>query len=63
MATLKDYQNEGVMEPERFYVMYKDLKPEEYKAKILEVYGQPGGRDKKMEAMVNVAVLAYAAKK
>jgi len=63
MATLMDYQNAGVMEPERFYNMNKHLRPEEYQAKIVEVYGKPAGRDKKMESLVNAAVLAYASRK
>ena len=60
MATLMDYQDKGVMEPERFYLTYRNLAPEQYKAKIVETYGPMTGRDKKMEAMVNAAVLAYA---
>jgi len=60
MATLMDYQDKGVMEPERFHSAYKGLAPEQYKAKIIETYGPASGRDRKMEAMVNAAVLAYA---
>jgi hypothetical protein len=63
MATLLDYQNSGVPEPEKFYATYKHLPQEQYKAKIAETYGPPAGRDKKMEAMVNAAVLAYIVKK
>ena len=63
MATLMDYQDKGVMDPERFFNANKHLRPEEYQAKIVEVYGQPAGRDRKMEALVNAAVLAYASRK
>jgi hypothetical protein len=63
MATLRDYQNKDVMDPERFCTAHKGLPPEEYAAKITEIYGPASGRDKRMEAMVNAAVLAYAVKK
>jgi hypothetical protein len=63
MATLLDYQNSGVPEPERFYEANKHLPPEQYRTKIVETYGSPAGRDKKMEATVNAAVLAYVLKK
>jgi len=63
MATLEDYHEKGVPEPERFFAMYGKLKPEEYKAKIIEIYGPSEGRDKRMEATVNAAVLAYVVKK
>jgi len=63
MATLMDYQDKGVMEPEKFFNANKHLRPEEYQAKIVEVYGPAAGRDKKLEAMVNAAVLAYASRK
>jgi hypothetical protein len=63
MATLMDYQDKGVMDAERFFNTYKHLRPEEYGAKIAEIYGQPAVRDKRMEAIVNAAVLAYASKK
>ena len=59
MATLMDYQDRGVMEPERFYLTYKGLSQEQYRAKIVEIYGPASGRDRKMETMVNAAVLAY----
>ncbi|MCL2608074.1 MAG: hypothetical protein FWD92_05945 [Methanomassiliicoccaceae archaeon] len=59
MATLMDYQDKGVMDPERFYAAHKGLSKEEYKAKIIEMYGPATSRDKKMGALVNVAVLAY----
>ncbi|MCL1984609.1 MAG: hypothetical protein FWG58_04335 [Methanomassiliicoccaceae archaeon] len=62
MATLLDYQHMSVPEPDKFYGMYKNLKPEEYRAKIIETYGPAAGRDKKVEAMVNAAVLAYLLK-
>jgi hypothetical protein len=60
MATLMDYHDRGVTDPERFYMAHKELAPEEYASKIVEMYGPASGRDKKMEAMVNIAVLAYA---
>ena len=63
MATLMDYQNKGVAEPDKFYIANRHLRPEEYQAKIVEVYGPPAGRDKKMEAIVNAAVLAYASRR
>ena len=63
MVTLMDYQDKGVMEPERFYETYKHLSSEDYGKKITEVYGPPSGRDKKMDSMVNAAILAYASKK
>ena len=59
MATLMDYQDRGVMEPERFHAAHKGLPPEEYKAKIVEMYGPAAGRDRKMASLVNAAVLAY----
>ncbi|MCL1904597.1 MAG: hypothetical protein FWG19_00530 [Methanomassiliicoccaceae archaeon] len=62
MATLMDYQDRGVPEPDRFYGTYKNLKPEEYKAKVIETYGPAAGRDKKIEALVNAVVLAYVTK-
>jgi hypothetical protein len=63
MATLTDYLDKGVMGPERFFSAHKHLRPEEYKAKVTEVYGPPSGRDKYLEAMANAAVLAYASEK
>jgi len=63
MATLMDYQHESVMEPDRFFNANRHLRPEEYRAKIVEVYGHAAGRDKKLDAMVNAAVLAYASGK
>jgi hypothetical protein len=63
MTTLMDYQDRGVPEPERFCLMNKDLSPEQYRSKIIETYGPPAGRDKKMDAIVNAAVLAYIIKK
>ncbi|MCL2890788.1 MAG: hypothetical protein FWF40_02720 [Methanomassiliicoccaceae archaeon] len=63
MTTLEDYHERGVPEPERFFAAYGKLKPEEYKAKIVETYGPAEGRDKRMEATVNAAVLAYVVKK
>jgi len=59
MATLMDYQDKGVPEPERFYAMYKDLPQDRYRERITETYGQASGRDHRMERMVNAAVLAY----
>jgi hypothetical protein len=63
MATLLDYQNSGVPEPDKFYAAHKHLTPDQYKAKVIEIYGPAAGRDKKMESMVNAAVLAYIVKK
>ncbi|MCL2712425.1 MAG: hypothetical protein FWD37_04030 [Methanomassiliicoccaceae archaeon] len=62
MTTLMDFNDKSVDEPEKFYAMHKNLKPEEYKAKIIETYG-PAGRDKKMESLVNAVVLLYAVRK
>jgi hypothetical protein len=62
MATLMDYQDKGVPEAERFYMLHKGLNKEEYGAKITETYGPASGRDRKMEIIVNAAVIAYAVK-
>ena len=59
MATLTDYQDKGVPEPERFFESNRGLSMNEYRSKIVETYGSPG-RDKNMEKMVNAAVLLYA---
>ncbi|MCL2785995.1 MAG: hypothetical protein FWD81_02085 [Methanomassiliicoccaceae archaeon] len=59
MVTLMDYQDKGVPEPERFHASHKNLSAEEYGARITKTYGQASGRDKRMEAIVNAAVLAY----
>ena len=59
MATLTDYQDKGVPEPERFFESNRNLSMNEYRSKIVETYGPPG-RDKNMEKMVNAAVLLYA---
>ena len=63
MATLKDYLDKGVMEPEKFFSVYGNLPQEGYKAKIIEMYGPTNGRDKNMEAMANAAVLAYVTRR
>ncbi|MCL2143513.1 MAG: hypothetical protein FWH44_04570 [Methanomassiliicoccaceae archaeon] len=63
MATLMDYQDKEVMGPDRFYAAHRHLSPKDYAAKIVEMYGPPSGRDKKMSDMVNAAVLAYASGK
>jgi len=63
MATLMDYQDRGVMEPEKFYAAHKDLSKEEYRTKIVDMYGPAATRDKKMWSLVNAAVLAYVFKK
>jgi hypothetical protein len=62
MTTLMDFQDKGAPEPEMFHAMYKGLRPEEYREKIIETYG-PAGRDMKMEKMVNAAVLLYVSGK
>jgi hypothetical protein len=54
-----DYDDKGVPEPEGFYVSYKDLTKDEYRAKVTEVYGPAESRDRKMAAMANAAVVAY----
>ena len=63
MVTLEDYRDKVVIEPEKFYDIHKNLLPGEYRSKITEIYGPVSGRDKKMVAMVNAAVLAYVIKK
>ena len=63
MATLMDYQDKGVMESDRFYSTYRHLRPEEYRSKIIEMYGSAGGRDRRMEEIVNAAVIAYVLRK
>ena len=59
MTTLMDYQDKGVPEAERFHMMHKGLSQERYKEKIIETYGTAASRDRRMETIVNAAVLAY----
>jgi hypothetical protein len=63
MATLEDYRDMSVPDPERFFAAHRNLRPEEYRSKIVETYGPAEGRDKRMEATVNAAVLAYVIKR
>ena len=59
MTTLMDYQDRGVPDPESFCASHKNLPKDAYKAKIIEIYGPAEGRDRKIEIIVNAAVLAY----
>jgi len=58
-----DYQDAGVPEAERFFAMYGKLPKNAYVSKIIEIYGPATGRDKRLETIVNAAVLLYAAGK
>ena len=63
MTTLMDYQDAGVPEAERFFAMHGKLSKDAYASKIIETYGPPSGRDKRLESIVNAAVVLYAAGK
>ncbi|MDR2866912.1 MAG: hypothetical protein LBV13_05900 [Methanomassiliicoccaceae archaeon] len=58
-----DYQDKGVPDAERFYAANRNLPREAYRARIIETYGPASGRDRKIEAIVNAAVLAYVLRK
>lgn len=62
MTTLADFNDRSVPDAARFFALYGKLTPNEYRTKITETYGPAAGRDKILEAIVNAAVLMFAAR-